>query len=141
MQQIELNVIESFRQAKSDIIRVQNVLAQVSQKQRELVETIDSLKINEARLNEKVRVLNDRLATQKIHERKAAPVVRKVVKFITKPAKRMKSIFVASKNGNKVHDVHCPFGKNIKPKMKIVFKTKNKAFNKGYKACDCLKRV
>jgi hypothetical protein len=48
--------------------------------------------------------------------------------------------FVASKNGGKVHRTSCPFAKNILPKMRIIFKTKDTALNNGYKECKCLLR-
>ena len=46
--------------------------------------------------------------------------------------------FVASKAAAKVHSKACYFGKNIKPKNKRVFASKNSALNAGYKLCDCL---
>jgi hypothetical protein len=52
--------------------------------------------------------------------------------------KRAKTKFVASKAGKKVHAVSCAFAKNIKPKMKKVFASKNTAFNQGYKPCRCV---
>ena len=107
MNQLELNVVESFRLAKSDIIEIQNVVTQLSQKQEELMEMIDELK----------------------------------VKKITVNGRKAHKMFVAAKNGKSVHEKNCPFAKNIKPKSKIVFKSKSKALNLGYKACDCIKSV
>ena len=52
---------------------------------------------------------------------------------------RPKKIFAASKEGKKFHMVKCPFAQNIKPKSKVNFKSKNAAFNKGYKPCKCIK--
>lgn len=52
--------------------------------------------------------------------------------------KRAKTRFVASKVGKKVHAVSCAFAKNIKPKMKKVFASKNTALNQGYKPCQCI---
>lgn len=49
--------------------------------------------------------------------------------------------FTASGASMKLHDPVCPFAKNIKPKNKVIFKTKAKAFNQGFKACDCLKKI
>ena len=66
--------------------------------------------------------------------------IRKMVQINV--AKKMgRKRFVASKTGSKFHALNCVFAKNIKPKSKIVFKTKNRALNLGLKACDCVKRV
>jgi hypothetical protein len=58
------------------------------------------------------------------------------VKTVTKRAKK---VFVASKTGSKFHVKNCPFAKNIKPKSRLIFKTKNTALNKGLKPCNCVK--
>ena len=77
-------------------------------------------------------------------EKKAKPVVPKtsVIKVVEKkvktPAKKAKKVYWASKTGKKFHDKHCPFAKNIKPKSRVVFKTKNTALNKGLKPCKCV---
>lgn len=49
-----------------------------------------------------------------------------------------KTTFVASKNGGKFHKSNCPYAKNIKPKDKISFKSKNAFLNKNYKPCKCV---
>jgi hypothetical protein len=53
-------------------------------------------------------------------------------------SKTTKKVYVASKAGKKFHVKSCPFAKNIKPKSKITFKSKNDALNKGYKPCNCI---
>jgi methylphosphotriester-DNA--protein-cysteine methyltransferase len=57
------------------------------------------------------------------------------------PAKSVKKAkhthYLASKTGKTFHVKNCPFAKNIRPKSKIIFKTKTKALNKGYKPCKC----
>ncbi len=71
---------------------------------------------------------------------------RKTVRTTSKPkiriktvTKRPKKVFVASKTGKKFHIKNCPFAKNIKPKSKLVFKSKNTALNQGFKPCNCVK--
>jgi len=53
--------------------------------------------------------------------------------------KPKKASFVASKTGKKFHIPACIFTKNIKPKSKLTFKSKDTALNAGYKPCDCVK--
>ncbi len=52
-----------------------------------------------------------------------------------------KAQYVGSAGSMKLHDSICPFAKNVKPKNRIIFKSKSKAFNKGYRPCNCLKKV
>ena len=182
MQQLELNVMESFRLAKSDIIRVQSAINAMARKQDEFIGLIDELRIREAKLNEQIKNLSGKVSdakqavaenTKKIENNKQilvqpktitrtrtivkrinvrsrprtiikkvmVPKTRTIIKKVMVPAKRVRSHFYASKHGNKVHHQNCPFGKNIKPKLKIMFRSKTTAFNKGFKACDCLKKV
>ena len=63
------------------------------------------------------------------------------MKLVKKPVTKVRKKFVASKSGKTVHESNCPFAKRIKPKSKVIFSSKNKALNAGYKACDCIKRV
>ena len=141
MNQIEENVVHSFRLAKNDIIKIQSAVNALSRKQEELMEMIAELKSNDAQMKEKVKNLSGRVTTnkkavaenqKKIQANKKAvskkpkvitrtktvvkkvPVTKTIVKKVTV---RPKKHFVASKEGNKLHDVHCPFGKNIKPKI------------------------
>ncbi len=69
-------------------------------------------------------------------------IVEKLEK-LNKPTKKTTTkktkTFVAAKEGKKFHIRECPFAKNIKPKSKVTFKTKNSALNKGYKPCNCIK--
>ncbi len=185
MEQLELNVIESFRLAKSDIIKVQSAINAMSRKQEELISMIDDLRIREAKLNEQIKNLSGKVTdtkqavvenSKKIENNKKVTLIqqpktitrtrtiikrinvrskprtiikrvmvpaktRTIVRKVMVAAKRAKLHYYASKNGNKVHHQNCPFGKNIKPKLKLTFKSKTTAFNKGYKACDCLKKV
>jgi len=66
------------------------------------------------------------------------PKVRTIVKTVVKKPKKT---YIASKEGEIIHEKNCPFAKNIMPKSKIVFKSKTKALNEGYKACSCIKKV
>lgn len=126
MKQIEENIINSFRLAKSDIIRLQQEVARLSAAQERLMEIIHVTDKKENDLYQRVKEL-----------KKNRPSKTKIIRI----SKRAKKVYVASKSGKVVHDKNCPFAKNIKPKMKIIFKSKSKAFNKGYKPCNCMKRV
>ena len=48
---------------------------------------------------------------------------------------------IVAATGTKVHIESCPFAKNIHPKNKVVFVSKEEALNKGYKPCECMKKV
>jgi hypothetical protein len=125
MRQIELNIIESFRRTKSDIIRIEQQIIDLRRKQDELFNIILDTKDKEGKLNEKVKNLKNNKVT-------------KVVKKIKVIGKKAPKHYVASKEGKKFHIAECPFAKNIKPKTKVNFKSKTKALNDGYKPCSCV---
>jgi len=125
MEQVEKNVITSFDLAKKDILALRNKMA-------ELVEVQEFLLRKVSRIENKP-VVKTRIIKSKP---KTITKTRTIVKTITKAAKK---IFVASKEGKSFHLKTCPFAQNIKPKRKLVFKTKNAALNKGYKPCKCIK--
>jgi hypothetical protein len=111
----ERKVKQAFTLVKNDMINLQ----------RELLE----LNIRQQRIMEMLSKLNNKTIRTSIK-----PKVK--IKTVTKRAKK---VFVASKTGKKFHDKHCPFAKNIKPKSKVIFKTKNTALNHGLKPCTCVK--
>jgi hypothetical protein len=122
-QQLENNVIESFKLAKQDIVKLyQNVGYLLGQ--------VEQLKKENAYLITKVESISKKKRT--VIVKTAKKVAKKTV------TKRASKKFLATKGGNKVHDTHCPFAKNIKPKNKVVFASKVKALNEGYKFCKCL---
>ncbi len=122
MNKIEENIIESFKLVKNDIIEMQNNLAVLSQNQERLMQWITDTRDKEAQLYQRMKDLK---LTGK-------------TKTVTKRARKK---YIASRNGKTVHESNCPYAKNIKPKSKVVFNSKNSALNAGYKACDCIKRV
>lgn len=99
---------------------MQDTMTQLSQSQERIMEMLGELRAQETALYNAMKA--HKLTT-------------------SHPVKRTRKSYVASKTGKSVHTTNCPFGKNIKPKSKVVFATKSKAFNAGYRACDCLKRV
>ena len=117
--QLENNVVESFKLAKQDIVKLfQNVGYLLGQ--------VEQLKKENAYLTTKVNSVSSKKRT----------VIVKTAKKVARKVASKK--FLATRGGNKVHDVHCPFAKNIKPKNKVVFASKVKALNEGYKTCKCL---
>ncbi len=48
---------------------------------------------------------------------------------------------LGASNGTRVHIESCPFAKNIQPKNRVFFNTNEEAFNKGYKPCECMKKI
>ena len=128
MNQLERNVIESFRLAKNDIIKLQNKIIEVGNTQKKIIETLDTLRAREALLSQKVREISFKAAKK--------PIEKTIVRTIGKKAKK---VYVGSKEGKKFHMDNCPFAQNIKPKTKVVFESKTKALNEGYKPCHCIK--
>lgn len=106
----ERNLVNSFRLAKSDIISIQGELMELKKNQAEIFLKLEKL----------------------IKKRSSNSEEKKKAK------KSSKKIYVASKEGKKFHNANCPFAKNIRPKSRIIFKTKNSALNKGYKPCRCV---
>ncbi len=106
--QIKQTTQTSFRMVKDDVIELFRAL-------RELEEKLSRQE------NELVHLYNE------ISSLKVSLV--KPVKAIT---------FAASKEGQKVHRTDCVFAKNIKPKNKVVFETKNLALESGYDPCACV---
>jgi len=119
MNQIEENIINSFRLAKNDIIKLQNDFIELTQTQQRIMEMIEELNVKETQLYQRLKGMRK--------------TETKVMNSKTKKA------YVASKAGTKFHTVNCPFAQNIKPKTKIGFSSKTKALNQGYKPCNCVK--
>lgn len=114
--QLEINVLHSFRRAKKDIMALQQQLLELSKKQEEIVEIVAN---------------NNRPRTNTVTK----------TRVITKTAKSKprKITYIAAKTGKKFHIKDCPFAQNIQPKHEVVFKSKNTALNKGFKPCKCVK--
>ncbi|MFH1506112.1 MAG: hypothetical protein ABIE94_03960 [archaeon] len=130
MKQIEKNVINSFRLAKTDLIKLQSEIIRLSQTQEKLVEMINEIKTYEMKLYNKVQELAARVS------KNPATKTKTIVKTV---GKRAKKTYVAPKTGKKFHVTDCPFAQNIKPKNKIKFQSKVKALNAGLKPCKCVK--
>lgn len=127
MRQIEKNIIDSFRLAKSDMIKLQNRVIEISQTQERIMEILDKL-----RLGKSTSTLSKESAPRK------KTIIKKTI-VIKGKSKGSHKIYLAPKDGKIFHLKNCPFAQNIKPKNKIIFKTKIKALNKGYKPCKCVK--
>jgi hypothetical protein len=118
MDQLEQNIVNSFRLVKSDIIKLQTAVIDLSQSQEKILKLVEDLRARQAKLEERLK------------GQPGATVIT-----VGKPAKK---VYVAAKTGKKFHIAHCPFALNIKPKSKIVFKSKNAALNQGFKPCKCI---
>ncbi len=163
IQLLERNTFESFKKVKSDVLQLNSESNKSSKAIARL--TTENMKLHEtvAILSQKVADLTNALRhTMEVQQEliktktktstiiKEVPVIKEiikekrvpVIKTITKtvPAKRQSITYVASQTGKKFHRTNCVFAKNIKPKSKITFKTKEAMLNKGYKPCDCVKR-
>ena len=125
MNQLEENIVNSFRLAKSDIIRLQNGFLKLSQTQERMLEMLNRLDSNQVNLYNRV----------KKSKRATKSKTKTIVKTVTKRANKN---YVAAKGGNKFHIESCPFAQNIKPKNRVKFKSRIKALNEGLKACKCV---
>ncbi|MFH1770503.1 MAG: hypothetical protein ABH828_03020 [archaeon] len=133
MTQLVQNIVESFRLAKNDIMKLQEEVLSLNKALKRQNEEVAKLKLSHTKLQEKVKNTKAKKPATKtkiVTIRK--PVAKKVVK-------RVKKVYVAAKGGKKFHESNCPYAKNIKPKHKVTFKSTTKALNEGYKACNCAK--
>jgi len=136
---LEKNIINSFRMAKNDIIKIQNAINLLSHNQEKIMEWLNDTREKETHLYHKLKQLEQKAGkpVKPIIKKFTTTRVRKVITHLHRHKKK----FIASKKGKIVHESNCPFAKNIKPKSRVTFKSKAKAFNLGYKACDCIKRI
>ena len=104
---------------------------------------VDSLKIKVAQhqgaieqLDNSHRLLIERISALEKGRTvvvRSAPAVSKVI------VTRNKSHFIGAKSSMKVHDMNCPFAKNINSENRVILSSKARAFKLGYRACTCLK--
>jgi hypothetical protein len=125
---LESNVIVSFTKAKNDVVMLKSALSQQNDTIRQIYE------------NQKALLVRIKNLEKRYDEKKEKVLEKRIVIASSMKAPKV-SQFIGSEASRKLHDPVCPFAKNIKPKNKMVFKTKAKAFNMGYKACDCMKKV
>ena len=137
--QLENNIVNSFRLAKTDIIKLQNDVIELGQTQKRIVELLDELKQSQMELYQKITSVKRSASPRKTRAKPVRRIrTRTVVKTVS-VAKRAHKRFVAPKGGKKFHVPTCPFAQNIKPKHKTTFKSKTKALNEGFKPCKCVK--
>jgi hypothetical protein len=130
MNQLEENVVNSFRLAKSDIIQLQSEVIKLGQAQERIMEMLNALHKDEVNLYNRMK---------KSKTNKSAKKVKPKVKTVSKKTSRKANkIYVSSKTSGKFHLTGCPFAKNIKPKNRVSYRTKNKALNEGLKPCACV---
>ncbi|MBT3836656.1 hypothetical protein HOD05_00170 [Candidatus Woesearchaeota archaeon] len=116
MNQLEKNTINSFNLVKVDISRLYEIITG-------LRSDVAYLRRSNLDLVAKVASLNTKRVTK---------ISKKII------TRKTKASFLASKTGSKFHSTKCAFAKNIKPKNKVRFASKNTALNKGLKRCACV---
>ncbi len=131
MNQIEKNIIKSFGLAKKDIKELEGRISSLVSSQSRIKKTLGELNKRELQLYQNLQ----KIKTNKQKKARAKPKPKK--KVIAK--KKHHTIYVAPKEGKKFHLKNCPFAQNIKPKNKIVFRSKTKALNAGFRPCTCIK--
>ncbi len=118
--QIENNVIESFQLAKKDISILFDQVAKLRKELSQLNAARYELSLEVKKLSSKRKVSRKKVSTKT----KSKPSVSKK--------------YVASKKGKKVHNPNCFFASNIDKENRVVFNTKTKALNEGFRLCSCL---
>ncbi|MFH1248888.1 MAG: hypothetical protein V1660_01945 [archaeon] len=124
MQQIEKNIVKSFNRAKSDIKMLESKINALNTQHESMKDMLDTLRHHEQNLYLRMKGKNLDKTSKK-------------AEICVKKPKH--TIYVAPKTGKKFHIKNCPFAQNIMPKNKIIFKSKTKALNKGFKPCHCVK--
>ncbi|MFH1276088.1 MAG: hypothetical protein ABIH82_03175 [Candidatus Woesearchaeota archaeon] len=87
-------------------------------------------------------VIETKTVEKSVQKHVEEPVEATVKKEVTKTKARAKHSpgkFVASKNSNNYHEPKCEWAKKIKPARMVWFKSKEEAWDKGYKAHTCVK--
>lgn len=142
MKQIEENTMHSFRMAKSDIIQLQNDFIALSRSQSRMFEMLQRMGKHETMLLHKIAQLESRkpmIVRQVINKEVPKQITIKAPEVEKQSKKPVRKVYIAAKGSNKIHLKNCPFAQNIKPKNRLVFKSKIKPLNLGYKACKCVK--
>jgi methylphosphotriester-DNA--protein-cysteine methyltransferase len=107
----------------------------MDQLEKNITKSFGRVRFDIVKLQEQILKLTENQARimEDISKRKGSVKITKIVE--RSKAKH----FVASKTGKKFHIPECIFTKNIKPKSRVIFKSKTTALNAGYKPCDCTK--
>lgn len=139
------NIINSFQKVKTEVMDVEMRVKQLETRMSDLQEAQEQLLMNFAHLK------TQQGAQKAALEEKRTPVIIKTEPIVIKaPEKnalvihtttKKKTTYIASKTSNKLHIENCIFARNVIPKNRLVFKSKTKALNAGFKLCDCLKKV
>jgi len=150
---VESNIVASFDKVRSDILLLNNEIRKVASDMELMKQELSRLYQNYSDMNAQVssEARKDdsgakvegakKLAElrQKIEQlKKERSKAQKSKVIVKKVSARAATKFVASKTGKKFHKPNCIFAKNIKPKSRVIYKTKDGALNAGYKACHCV---
>jgi len=112
--QLELNTIKSFGLVKRDMGAIQAYLDTLYKEMKQLQEKNFEI------------------------ERKLVKMIATKEKVVVRRAGSSAPFYLASKTGSKFHAKNCAFAKNIKPKNKQTFISKERALNQGLKGCSCV---
>jgi len=151
---LEQNIRESFRLAKTDILRLEQAMDKMNQKIGELEnkhfdnkEKIEKIKNGKGKFYKSITKVKKR-AKKKTKKRAKQKVKIKIIRIKSvarkakKPAKKVrhhhKHKFVAAIDSKKFHYTNCVFAKNIHPKKRVYFASKTTALNRGLKPCGCV---
>lgn len=133
MYTIEEKILRSFKSMKTEIIKIQDEIMQVSNVQENILKEINLM-------NEQKSVVTN-TKKKKAGRKPKKKVAKKTTKVVRVVAPKTVAKYVAAETGKKFHIEACPFAKNIKPMSKVIFNTKDDALNKGYKPCSCVMKI
>ena len=122
---MHLRLLRAFKKVKRDIYDLRATVK------------LQNEAINKLNENQKVLLVKISKLESKPTPKTKVVTKTKVVKEVVKVGKRKS--YVGASTSMRVHSENCPFAKNINKENRVKFKTRVKAFNMGYKACDCLK--
>ena len=137
MKIIEENIIRSFRFVKDDIMRLQKDIIDLTQAQERIISRVEDL-------HSKLNLMDNRITKLEKKLESFIPQLKKSVRNLSNKTATAKKTtkspvkFVAATNGTKFHIPECPFAKNIKPRNRKIFLSKDEALNQGLKPCHCV---
>jgi len=149
IKELENNLYESFARAKSDILKVNNDVMKINKAMGNVTTVQEKTAVKVDKLVEdqkKIYAILDKIADKiaqlevKIEKKSVSKVEKTIVVNKEAPKKKAKPTikkkpkeYVASKNGKAFFPVDSIQARNIKPKNRIFFKSKDAFIKRGYK--------
>lgn len=140
---LETKIMNSFRLAKSDIIKLQERFMEIRNSQARVIERLERLENENMKQRQLIQPVTIMRRESVAPKPKTITKTRTITKFkvIRAKAKTASQTYVASKNGKKFHDPGCVSLKKVPSNKWVVYTSKKKAMAKGLKPCGiCIPR-